>query len=57
MSKTKKLIEESIMFAIDSLSKDIMLNANTHENMINALSIRALAEAYDAVHRRKRGDR
>lgn len=56
MNKTKKLIEESIMLAIDSISEDIQKNYHKEENKIRAESIKMLAEAYDIVHRGKRGE-
>ena len=51
MSKTKRLIEESIMLAIDSLSKDIQIRTDEKENSVIAQAIKVLAEAYDTVHR------
>ncbi len=54
--KTKHLIEESIMLAIDSLSNDIQRSRNEEENKIDAETIKILAEAYDIVHRGKRGE-
>lgn len=56
MNKTKKLIEESIMLAIDSVSEDIQKHFNEEENKIRAETIKLLAEAYDIVHRGKRGE-
>ena len=53
MNKVKKLIEESILFAIASIKEDITTSANADENKTNAESIKALAEAYDIVHRGK----
>lgn len=53
----KRMIEESIMFAIDSISEDIQKTTNEEENKIRADAIKVLAEAYDIVHRRKKGDR
>lgn len=53
---TKKLIEESIMLAIDSISEDIQKTVDEKENDIRAHSIKMLAEAYDIVHRGKKGD-
>ncbi len=51
---TKKLIEESILLAIDSLSENIQRSSMEEENAINAHSIKALAEAYYLVHRGKK---
>lgn len=56
MNKTKKLIEESIMLAIDSLSNDIQKSSCEEDNAKDALSIKLLAEAYDIVHRGKKVD-
>ena len=53
---TKNLIEESIMLAIDSISQDIQKTMNKEENKIRAESIKALAEAYDIVHRGKKAN-
>lgn len=53
---TKKLIEESIMLAIDSISEDIQKTTNEDQNKIRAESIKILAEAYDIVHRGKKCD-
>lgn len=55
MNKTKKMIEQAILFAITSIEEDITTTADEHENATNALSIKTLAEAYDIVHRGKRG--
>lgn len=54
--KTKHMIEESIMFAIDELRSDIERSIDVDKNRISANSIKALAEAYDIVHRGKRGE-
>lgn len=54
--KTKHLIEESIMLAIDSLSNDIQRSTNEEDNNTDAKSIKILAEAYDIVRRGKRGE-
>lgn len=56
MNKTKKLIEESIMLAIEDLSREIRSSVNEEENNLDALSIKILAEAYDIVHRGKKGE-
>lgn len=54
---TKKLIEESIMLAIDELSNNIQKSfSDEAEKKINAESIKMLAEAYDIVHRGKAGE-
>lgn len=49
----KRLIEESIMLAIDAISEDIQRTADDAENKNRAEAIKALAEAYDIVHRGK----
>ena len=54
--KTKHLIEESIMLAIDAISEDIQRTANEDENKIRAESIKMLAETYDIVHRGKKAN-
>ena len=56
MNKTKKMIEASIMLAIDALSERIQEGILEDENCINAQSIKILAEAYDIVHRGKKVD-
>lgn len=54
-SKTpKRMIEESIMFAVDALSERIQQTGNEEENKIDAESIKILSEAYDIVHRGKK---
>lgn len=54
--KTKHLMEESIMLAVDCLSERIQRTGNEEENKVDAESIKILAEAYDIVHRGKRGE-
>lgn len=54
MKKTKKLIEASILLAIDALSERIARCPLEDENRMNASSIKQLAEAYDIVHRGKK---
>lgn len=55
MKKSKKLIEQSIMLAIDSISEEIQKNTfGDGHNKINAEAIKLLAEAYDIVHRGKK---
>ena len=54
--KTKKLIEESIMLAIDSLSEDIQKSICDEDTKAQAESIKMLAEAYDIVHRGKKAN-
>lgn len=54
MKKTKKLIEASILLAIDALSERIARCSLEDENRMNAESIKMLAEAYDIVHRGKK---
>ena len=53
MNKTKKLIEESILLAISSIKENIDITADADEAKTNAEAIKALAEAYDIVHRGK----
>lgn len=55
MNKTQKLMEQAILFAIESIKQDITNTADENENAINTQSIKTLAEAYDIVHRGKRG--
>lgn len=52
----KRLIEESIMLAIDSISEDIQRTADDAENKNRAEAIKTLAEAYDIVHRGKKSN-
>lgn len=52
--RTKNLIEESILLAIDSLSENIQRSIREEDNAIDAKSIKILAEAYDIVHRGKK---
>lgn len=56
MNKTKKLIEEAILLSIEAIRKDIEYTADIDENKPKAEAIKALAEAYDIVHRGKKGD-
>lgn len=56
MNKTKKMIEESILFAIESIKEDITNTSDIEENKPRAEAIKTLAEAYDIVHRGKKGD-
>ena len=49
----KRLIEESIMLAIDAISEDIQRTTDDAENKNRAEAIKTLAEAYDIVHRGK----
>ena len=51
--QTKRSIEESINAAISSISEDIQRTADEAENKTRAEAIKALAEAYDIVHRGK----
>ena len=53
MNKTKKLIEQAILFAIASIKEDITNSADADENKTSAEAIKLLAEAYDIVHRGK----
>lgn len=54
--RTKRLIEESILLAMDSISEDIQKHFFKEENECRAEAIKKLAEAYDIVHRGKRGE-
>lgn len=54
--RTKRLIEESICIAIDNISEDIQKWRNEDQNKVRAEAIKTLAEAYDIVHRGKRGE-
>ena len=54
--KTKHLMEESILLAMDSISEDIQRNYCKEDNKCRAEAIKMLAEAYDIVHRGKRGE-
>lgn len=54
--KTKKDIEDAINLAIFSISEDIQKTTDQDKNKIRAEAIKTLAEAYDIVHRGKRGD-
>ena len=56
MNKTKKLIETAIMAAIDSITEDITETVDDEKNKRRAEAIKMLAEAYDIVHRGKKGD-
>ena len=56
MNKTKKLIEQSILFAIESIKEDITNTSDDLENKNRAEAIKLLSEAYDIVHRGKKGD-
>ena len=56
MYKTKKLIAESILLAIDSIKEDITNTADIEENKPRAEAIKTLAEAYDIVRRGKKVD-
>lgn len=53
MNKTKKLIEECILFAISSIKEDITNTSDIEENKTRAEAIKTLAEAYNIVHRGK----
>ena len=56
MNKTKNQIKEAIAAAIESISDDITRASNSVENKSRAEAIKALAEAYDIIHRGKVGD-
>lgn len=53
--KTKKLMEQSILLAIDAIKTDICGTVDADENRTRAEAIKMLAEAYDIIHRGKRG--
>jgi hypothetical protein len=52
--KIKHSIEDAINLAIFVISEDIQRSSLEEENKIRAESIKALAEAYDIVHRGKK---
>ena len=52
--KTRKLIESAIMLAIDKLKENIEAASDANAVQVNANAIKALAEAYDIVHRGKK---
>jgi hypothetical protein len=54
--RTKHLMEESILLAMDSISEDIQKHTFKEEDKCRAEAIKMLAEAYDIVHRGKRGE-
>lgn len=57
MGKTKKMIEWDIMLAINELSHKIQNGKRcVDDDHRDSESIKLLAEAYDIVHRGKRGD-
>ena len=57
MNKTKKLMEETIMFSVAAISSEIQQKImNDDALMKKANAIKTLAEAYDLVHRGKKGD-
>ena len=57
MNKTKKLMEEAILFSIEAISNDIQEKYMDDDDLVKkANSIKTLAEAYDIVHRGKKGD-
>ena len=55
MDKNKKLIQEAIMFAIDSVSYDIRTSSDEEANKTRAEAIKTLAEAYATVSGKRRG--
>lgn len=55
MNKIKKLIQEAILLAINSVSEDIQKDARTAENMERAEIIKTLAEAYATVSGKGKG--
>lgn len=57
MNKTKKLMEESILFSISAVSNDIQQKYMDDDDLLKkANAIKTLAEAYDIVHRGRKGD-
>ena len=54
MNKTKKLIEQSILFAIESIKQDIISTPDIESNKHRAVTIKELAEDYDIGHRGKK---
>lgn len=57
MNKTKKLMEESILFSISAISSDIQQKYMDDDDLVKkATAIKTLAEAYDIIHRGKKGD-
>lgn len=50
MKTTRKMIEQSILFAIDKLSTRIQTTENAELSFVDAQTIKELAEAYDLVH-------
>ena len=50
MKTTRKMIEESILFAIETLSTRIQNTADAETRFVDAQTIKELAEAYDLVH-------
>lgn len=54
MNKTKKLIEQAILFSISEISNRICERVQDEDDLAkNANSIKTLAEAYNIVHRGK----
>lgn len=53
MNKIEKLMAESILFAIDGLSKDMRENTDISVVCEEAVAIKRLAEAYDIIKRGK----
>lgn len=49
MDKTKKLIKQALLFAIDSIKEDIARDSDAVDNRIRAEAILALAQAYREV--------
>ena len=50
MRTTRKMIEESILFAIEKLSTRIQNTEDAETRFVDAQTIKELAEAYDLVH-------
>ena len=49
MNKNKKLIQQAIMLAINSVSEDIQKDINEEKNLYRAEIIKLLAQAYRTV--------
>lgn len=46
MNKTKQLMQEAILLAVDAISKDIQTDTDCQRNLTRAEAIKRLAEAY-----------
>lgn len=49
MDKTKKLIKQALLFAIDSIKDDITRDSDATNNRMRAAAIAELAQAYREV--------